>query len=65
MSTAPIELIPGPPVTRPDWLKVRLPSGDNYNEIKSLMRGMNLHTVCEELAAPTLANAGVIARQPS
>jgi lipoic acid synthetase len=40
---------------RPDWLKVRLPSGENYFRLKSLMRGKTLHTVCEEARCPNVA----------
>jgi len=40
---------------RPDWLKVKLPSGDNYREVLSLMRKSKLNTVCEEAKCPNLA----------
>src|SRR5438067_3198195 len=40
---------------RPDWLRVRLPGGDNYSELKSIMRGLELHTVCEEARCPNIA----------
>ncbi len=40
---------------RPDWLKVRLPSGDNYKEVLELMRRSSLNTVCEEAKCPNLA----------
>src|SRR5215469_5581754 len=42
-------------VRRPDWLKVRLPGGDNYFELKRLMRGHGLHTVCESARCPNIA----------
>lgn len=55
MSTSSIELIPGPPRARPDWLKVRVPSDNGtYGEIKSIMRGLSLHTVCEEARCPNI-----------
>ncbi len=44
-----------PPLRRPDWLKVRVPSGDNYFELKRLMRGLDLHTVCESARCPNIA----------
>lgn len=45
-----------PPLSpRPDWLKVRLPSGENYFRLKSVMRERNLHTVCEEARCPNVA----------
>jgi lipoic acid synthetase len=31
----------------PPWLKVRMPGGDGYNELKALVKGLGLHTVCE------------------
>jgi lipoic acid synthetase len=50
------------PVERkPSWLKVRFPSGDRYQRLKSLMREQNLHTVCEEAKCPNVGecwNAG-------
>ena len=36
------------PKRKPDWLRVRLPSGPEYQRVKQLMRGHRLHTVCEE-----------------
>ncbi len=54
MTTAPIGLIPGRPPERPDWLKVRLPAGDNYLELKEIMRELRLHTVCEEARCPNI-----------
>jgi lipoyl synthase len=39
---------------RPEWLKVRLPSGPTYSRLKDLMRGENLHTVCEEAHCPNI-----------
>lgn len=40
---------------RPDWLKVKLPTGDNFSEVKSLMRKQKLNTVCEEARCPNIA----------
>ena len=40
---------------RPDWLKVKLPTGDNYSDVKKLMRRQNLNTVCEEARCPNIA----------
>ncbi|MBI4483840.1 MAG: lipoyl synthase [Acidobacteria bacterium] len=38
----------------PDWLKVRMPSGDTHRNLKVLVAGLNLHTVCEEAHCPNL-----------
>jgi lipoic acid synthetase len=42
------------PVRRPEWLRVRLPAGENYEELKQLMRSKALHTVCEEARCPNM-----------
>jgi lipoic acid synthetase len=39
---------------RPEWLKVRLPSGGNYRELLGIMRTQTLHTVCEEARCPNI-----------
>src|SRR5437870_6554055 len=38
----------------PEWIKVRLPGGDNYADLKRLMRAEGLHTVCEEARGPNI-----------
>jgi lipoic acid synthetase len=43
------------PGKRPEWLKVRLPTGQNYKEVFQLMRNSKLNTVCEEAKCPNLA----------
>lgn len=40
---------------RPDWLKVRAPSGETYHELKRLMRSKSLHTICEEANCPNMS----------
>jgi lipoic acid synthetase len=39
---------------RPDWLKVRLPGGENYLRLKGLVRHQNLNTVCEDARCPNI-----------
>ena len=39
---------------KPDWLRVRAPGSPNYLRLKGLMRGLNLHTVCEEANCPNI-----------
>ena len=41
-------------VKKPDWLRVRPPSGKNYKELKENLRTRGLATVCEEAACPNL-----------
>lgn len=42
------------PRRRPDWIKVRAPSGETYEELQRLMRSKALHTVCEEAGCPNM-----------
>ncbi|AKF03739.1 lipoyl synthase [Sandaracinus amylolyticus] len=39
---------------KPDWLRVRLPGGERYLEIKERLRRLDLHTVCEEARCPNV-----------
>lgn len=41
---------------RPEWLKVKFPSGPNFFELKQLVRQNNLHTVCEEAHCPNIGD---------
>ena len=44
-----------PGARKPPWLKVRLAAGPNVTELRGIMRGLDLHTVCEEAMCPNLA----------
>ncbi|HEX4347340.1 MAG TPA: lipoyl synthase [Vicinamibacterales bacterium] len=39
---------------KPDWLKVRAPGSPSYLRLKSIMRELKLHTVCEEAQCPNI-----------
>jgi lipoic acid synthetase len=39
---------------RPEWLRVKARTGPNYSDLKDLMRGQRLHTVCEEASCPNI-----------
>ncbi|PSQ49942.1 lipoyl synthase [Halobacteriales archaeon SW_7_65_23] len=39
---------------KPEWLKMRPPSGERFTEIKEALRDHDLHTVCEEASCPNL-----------
>jgi len=44
-------------ITRlPEWLKTPIPNNDNYKKIKKDLRGLNLHTVCEEARCPNISD---------
>lgn len=53
----PSQLPPHSPskTAKPHWLKIRPPSGENYLELKKLLRDLNLYTVCEEARCPNVA----------
>jgi lipoic acid synthetase len=40
---------------KPEWLRVRYPTGENYEKMKGTLRQHNLHTVCEEANCPNVA----------
>jgi len=48
----PIPENAGPGGRRPEWLKVRIGSGETYTSVSRLMRSQSLHTVCEEARCP-------------
>jgi lipoic acid synthetase len=43
-----------PRVPKPEWLKVRAPGSPTYLRLKSTMRDLGLHTVCEEAQCPNI-----------
>lgn len=49
-STGPVPLD-----RKPEWLTVKWKQGENYRDLKSLMRGLGLHTVCEEAHCPNIS----------
>jgi len=49
-----IDLAPRKPVPKPDWLKARAPIGENYHDLKTLARKLDLHTVCESAHCPNI-----------
>lgn len=42
-------------VARPEWLRVRVPGGENYHRLKQMARQLELHTVCESARCPNIA----------
>ncbi len=45
--------LPGEPA-RPEWMRVRARMDGDYLELKKLMRGLSLNTVCEEANCPNI-----------
>jgi len=48
------ETIDTTPMRRPDWIRVKAPSGETYQWLDQLMRQKSLHTVCEEAGCPNM-----------
>jgi lipoyl synthase len=40
---------------KPDWFKIKLPTGEKYDNLKKLVKTNRLHTICEEARCPNLA----------
>jgi lipoyl synthase len=40
---------------RPDWLKVRIPSGETFFEVREILRSHKLNTICEDAMCPNIA----------
>jgi lipoic acid synthetase len=49
-----IDLAPRKPAPKPEWLKARAPMGENYHDLKTLARKLDLHTVCESAHCPNI-----------
>ena len=56
MATQFVQIDAGPRlrVPKPEWLKARPPLGENYRNLKTLARGLGLHTVCESAQCPNI-----------
>jgi lipoyl synthase len=51
-----VQIALGPPVRqpKPEWLRAKAPSGENFHNLKKLARGLGLHTVCESAQCPNI-----------
>jgi lipoic acid synthetase len=50
-----IDLInPSPVLRKPPWLKVMLPSGPTYEHVRTEVKRLDLHTVCQEAMCPNI-----------
>jgi lipoic acid synthetase len=39
---------------KPNWLRVKLPTGENYRKVRGLVDKHNLHTICESGSCPNM-----------
>jgi lipoyl synthase len=54
LAAAGVEADPEVGAHRPEWMRVRAHFDDGYLELKQTMRGLDLHTVCEEAGCPNI-----------
>ena len=40
---------------KPDWLKIKIPGGEGYNEVKNIVNDHKLHTICQSGKCPNIA----------
>lgn len=50
------------PLRKPEWLKIKLNTNENYTGLKKMMRENNLHTVCEEAKCPNIHECWAVRR---
>ena len=43
-----------PKIKKPDWLRVKLPTGENYKKVRSLVDEHKLHTICQSGNCPNM-----------
>lgn len=56
MARIPVKIEPTiSPLRKPDWIRIRLPKGNQVQELKQKLRDNKLHTVCEEASCPNLS----------
>ena len=48
------DLEPAAPVKKPNWLRVKLPIGEEYKHVRSLVDTHKLHTICESGNCPNM-----------
>lgn len=53
-SRIPIKVVPTTALSKPKWIRMQPPIGSRFQEIKSILRENNLHTVCEEASCPNI-----------
>src|SRR6266446_6645870 len=55
ISNTPMPAVPPPSAhPRPEWLRVKFFGGERYQDLKRIMRTLDLHTVCESARCPNM-----------
>jgi lipoic acid synthetase len=53
-SRIPIKVVATEPLRKPEWIRARAGGGERFHEIKRILRGAKLNTVCEEASCPNI-----------
>lgn len=48
------EVAPRQPVRKPDWLRVKLPTGESYRKVREIVSEHKLHTICQSGNCPNM-----------
>jgi lipoic acid synthetase len=54
LEVAGVEAVADDSFRRPEWMRVKARLGPEYRSLKGLVRGLDLHTVCEEAGCPNI-----------
>lgn len=54
MSTTITEKVSNPRPKKPDWLRVKLPTGEKYKKVRGLVDTYKLHTICQSGNCPNM-----------
>src|SRR5437667_10041328 len=57
-NSPPLPVLPAIANPRPEWLRVKFFGGENYQDLKRIMRTLDLHTVCESARCPNMGEGG-------
>ncbi|MDR7149832.1 lipoic acid synthetase [Hydrogenophaga palleronii] len=50
----PIKVVAAAALPKPPWIRVHVPQGEGFRQVKHLLREASLHTVCEEASCPNI-----------
>ena len=48
------QIFPDSRIKKPKWLRVKLPTGENYRKVRGLVDEHKLHTICESGSCPNM-----------
>ena len=64
-NTVEEHVIPAKKTGKPKWLRVKLPTGKKYTQLRGLVDKYNLHTICTSGSCPNRGDVGVRGRRAS